>query len=185
MPANFWLSAAAISAADCPRPLPFIEWLQGALNTIPEFGLLVNPLIERPRKRHGVSPTPGCFKAILAHPLDDRLGPVERGGIGKLRKRRPDIACPARGTKPVGRRREPPATRDRSTRRIYRKRGCRRHARFAPRRAGSRWKRSRKSRLKGRKNHPSRRLIRCCNRSGAAPPRPSTNTAGQRRRQRQ
>ena len=52
---------------------------------MPEFELLVKPLIDRPGKATACS-TPGLLQRDVAHAADHVLGAVERGAVGQLRE---------------------------------------------------------------------------------------------------
>ena len=52
---------------------------------MPEFELLVKPLIDSPGNATAFS-TPGLAQRDLAHPADHFLGAIERGAVGQLRE---------------------------------------------------------------------------------------------------
>ncbi len=63
IPANFWFNAAAIASADIDGSLRSLKSLK-VVNTMPEFGLLVKPLMFSPGKATELI-TPGCSSAIF------------------------------------------------------------------------------------------------------------------------
>ena len=50
---------------------------------MPELGLLVKPLMDKPGKATAFF-TPGCFKRDVGHFANDVFGAVERGAVGQL-----------------------------------------------------------------------------------------------------
>ena len=84
MPAYFCCSFCAIAMPDRSGDVRSSNGFS-VTNTMPAFGLLMKPLIDRPGNATALC-TPGSFSAMSRHLADDLFRAVERGAVGQLRE---------------------------------------------------------------------------------------------------